>query len=183
MLGETDSGTKVQPQRSGHDESSNKSTNNHTPVDNAICGALLCAMAQEHYSQSKRGVHCNEKYRKRVVINQGTAPRLVQKSEGTASRKIPVGVHVIGSRCKNCQRVGGNECRKIATRGGLQGAKLIGRGGRIANNQQDAGHNHRTEQSDNDGLYPRGAIPAAKKNHNIILGLNSPECRQMVAKM
>ena len=125
----------MQPQRSGHDESSNKSTNNRTRVDHAICGALPGAMAQEHYSQSKRGVHYYEKYRKRVVINQGAAPRLVEKSEGAASRKLPVGIHVSGSRCKNCQRVGGDECRKIATRGCLQGAKLIGRGGRIANNQ------------------------------------------------
>jgi len=173
----------VQPQRGGHDENSNKGTNSGTHVDYAICGSLPGVMAQEHYSQAKRGVHDYEKYRKGVVINQGTPPSLVEKSEGTASRKVPVGVHVIGSRCKNCQRVGGNECRKIATRGRLQGAKLIGRGRRMANNQQDAGHNHRTEQSDNDGLYPRGAIPAAKKNHNLILGLNTPQCRQMVAQM
>ena len=87
----------MQPQRSGHDEGGNQSTNNRTRVDHAICGVLLGVMGQEHYSQSKRGVHCYEKYRKRVVINQGAAPRLVEKSQGTASRKVPVGVHVIGS--------------------------------------------------------------------------------------
>ena len=76
----------MQPQGSGHDESSNKSTNSDTRVDHAICDAFAGVMAQEHYSQSKRGVHHYEKYRKRAVINQGTAPRLVEKSEGTASR-------------------------------------------------------------------------------------------------
>ena len=89
----------MQPQRSGHDESSHQSTNNRTRVDHAICGALLGVMAQKHDSQAKRGVHYYEKYRKRVVIYQGTAPRLVEKSEGTASRELPVGVHVSGSRC------------------------------------------------------------------------------------
>jgi len=33
----------------------NKSTNNSTCVDHAIGSALLGVMAQEHYSQSKRG--------------------------------------------------------------------------------------------------------------------------------
>jgi hypothetical protein len=52
----------MQPERSGHDESSNDSTNNRTRVDHAICGALLGVMAQEHYSQPKCGVHDDEKY-------------------------------------------------------------------------------------------------------------------------